>query len=206
MLQPEDCALVLLAAGRSLRFNDGDKLAEQFLHEPLGLHVVTALAGVPFRTRIAVISGTRLDFAARGYRVVENAHPETGQAGSLALLVAAAQEEDVAAVVVAQADMPRVTGSHIYHLLDAGSPAAIVASSDGFEPRMPALFGRDHFATLMNPDGLESARDLLRRGRHVVTTPAELVDIDTQEDLAALRARYGVRDDCTHRESSETTG
>lgn len=204
MLQPEDCALVLLAAGRSLRFAGGDKLAEPFLHEPLGLHVVTALAGVPFRTRIAVISDTGVDFAARGYRIVRNAHPERGQAGSLALLVAAAQEADVAAVVVALADMPRVTGSHIYHLLDAGGPEAIVASSDGVEPRMPALFGRDHFAALMDPGGLDVARDLVRRGRHVVTTPAELVDIDTQDDLRTLRERYGVRDDRTHRESSRT--
>ncbi len=33
-----------------------------------------------------------------------------------------------------------------------------------------------------------AARDLVRAGRHVVTTPAELIDIDTPEDLDRLRA------------------
>ncbi|RYY42288.1 MAG: nucleotidyltransferase family protein, partial [Sphingomonadales bacterium] len=40
MVEPENVALVLLAAGNSRRF-DGDKLSEQFLDKPLASHVVT---------------------------------------------------------------------------------------------------------------------------------------------------------------------
>lgn len=195
MLEPEQVALVLLAAGRSRRF-DGDKLSEPFLDKPLAFHVVTALARVPFLTRIAIVSDTRLDFAALGYRVVENPDPSLGQARSLCYGVEAAREAGAEAVLVALADMPRVTASHVYRLFDAADgPATIVASSDGTHPMPPALFGRDLFPALLDLTGDEGARALIRRGHHVVASPAELVDIDTREDLAKLRELYGLETD-----------
>ncbi|UZK65704.1 nucleotidyltransferase family protein [Sphingomonas sp. M1-B02] len=196
MLKPEQVALILLAAGRSHRFTDADKLAEPFLDKPLAYHVVTALENVPFMTRIAVVSGTSLDFAARGYRVAMNPDPALGQARSLSQGILAAREAGAEAVLVALADMPRVTATHIHRLLDAADgPATIVASSDGVRPLPPALFGRDQFDALLALRGDEGGRELIKRGHHVVTTPAELVDIDTREDLEELRALYGLPTD-----------
>jgi molybdenum cofactor cytidylyltransferase len=42
---------------------------------------------------------------------------------------------------------------------------------------------------LLALEGEAGARDLIRAGRHVVTTPAELIDVDTPEELARLRAQ-----------------
>ncbi|WP_137862695.1 MULTISPECIES: nucleotidyltransferase family protein [unclassified Sphingomonas] len=194
MITPDQTALVLLAAGRSRRFNDGDKLAEPFLDKPLAYHVVTALERVPFRARIAVVSGTALDFAALGYDVVENPDPALGQAHSLGFGVA--QALGCEAVLVALADMPRVTAAHVHRLMDAADgPATIVASSDGVQPMPPALFGKDQFPALMQLEGDHGARELIMRGHHVIAPPSELVDIDTQADLRALRERYGLRTD-----------
>jgi molybdenum cofactor cytidylyltransferase len=196
MLAIEDVALVLLAAGRSRRFNDGDKLAEPFLDKPLAYHVVTALEKMPFCARIAVVSDTALDFAALGYRVVENPDPSHGQARSLCLGVLAAREEKAKAVLVALADMPRVTAAHVYRMLEAADGAdTIVASSDGVQPGPPALFGEGCFEDLLALDGDQGARALIKRGRHVVTSPNELVDVDTQQDLEALRRQYGLETD-----------
>ncbi|MCC2977466.1 nucleotidyltransferase family protein [Sphingomonas sp. PL-96] len=193
MLRAEDTALVLLAAGRSRRFGETDKLAERFLDQPLAYHVVTALEAVPFQTRIAVVSQTALDFAARGYTVIENAAPEEGQAGSLRLGVAAAQARGASAVLVALADMPRVTATQIYRLFDlAEGPDAVMASSNGVHPTPPALFGANRLPELLRCAGDSGARALVQAGRHVVTQADELIDIDTPEDLAALRARYGL--------------
>jgi molybdenum cofactor cytidylyltransferase len=193
---PEQTALILLAAGRSRRFNDGDKLAERFLDKPLAYHVVTTLENVSFKARIAVVSDTTLDFAALGYTVVENPDPSLGQSRSLCVGVAAAKEAGAEAVLVALADMPRVTAAHIYRMFDAADGAAtIVASSDGVQPGPPALFGAGLFDELLGLDGDQGARDLIRRGHHVVASPKELVDIDTQEDLADLRRRYGLESD-----------
>ncbi|NIJ19906.1 molybdenum cofactor cytidylyltransferase [Sphingomonas naasensis] len=195
MLTPENTALVLLAAGRSRRF-EGDKLSEPFLDKPLAYHVVTALAKIPFLTRIAVVSDTRLDFAALGYQVEENPDPSRGQARSLCHGVSVAKQAGAEAVLVALADMPRVTAAHVYRMFDAADGAeTIVASSDGVQPRPPALFGKGMFDDLLDLDGDEGARQLIRHGHHVVTSPAELVDVDTRADLEELRHLYGLETD-----------
>jgi molybdenum cofactor cytidylyltransferase len=195
MLAPERTALVLLAAGRSHRF-DGDKLAEPFLDKPLAYHVVTALQNVPFLTRIAVVSDTGLDFGALGYQVEANPDPSLGQARSLCHGVTVAREAGADAVLVALADMPRVTATHIYRLFDAADGLdTVVASSNGAQPCPPALFGSNLFDELLDLKGDEGARDLIRRGHHVVTSPAELVDIDTRADLRELRHLYGLETD-----------
>lgn len=195
MLEPEQVALVLLAAGRSRRF-DGDKLSEPFLDKPLAYHVVTALENISFCARIAIVSDTGLDFAKLGYQVVENSDPASGQARSLSCGVVRARELGCDYVLVALADMPRVTVAHILRLFDAASgPGTIVASSDGARPMAPVLFGKGRFDDLLDLRGDDGARALIKAGRHVVTTPAELVDIDTREDLARLRELYGLRTD-----------
>lgn len=186
MIGAEQVALVLLAGGRSERFG-ADKLTQPYLGRPLGLHVVVALEAVPFRERISVVSQTRLDLASCGYRVVHNDDPGAGMGRSLRLGVEAACTGGAKAVLIALADMPHVTATHIYRLLDrAEGPEAIVASSDGVVPRPPVLFGSTHFDTLLRSEGDRGARDLVKRGHHVVTSPDELVDIDTPEDLATL--------------------
>lgn len=196
MIEPERVALVLLAAGRSRRFNDGDKLVEHFLDKPLAYHVVTALAHVPFGERIAVVWDTELDFAALGYRVVENPDRDSGQAHSLRLGVEAVRDTRCDAALIALADMPRVTAAHVLRLLDGfDGPDAVIASSDGERPGPPALFGKGVFDQLLGIEGDKGARDLIKRGHHVVTSPNELVDVDTQEDLAELRRLYGLKSD-----------
>ena len=190
MLRVEQTILVLLAAGRSERFGDvGSKLDEEFLGKPLGLHVAVALEAMPFQARIAVVNGAGLDYAAHGFRMVHNDNPASGMAASVKLGVGCAKAEGAQAVLIALADMPRVTAAHILRLFDAATgPDAVVASSDGVATKPPALFGAGRFDFLLNLDGDAGARDLVRAGRHVVTAPAELIDVDTHEELDALRA------------------
>jgi molybdenum cofactor cytidylyltransferase len=187
MIEAERVALVLLAAGRSQRFGSADKLMADYLGRPLGLHVVVALEAVPFCERIAVISDTALDLSGHGYTIVHNDDPAAGMGRSLRLGVEAACRGQAEAVLIALADMPRVTATHIYRLLDrAEGPDAIVASSDGITPHPPALFGCAHLDTLLQSEGDAGARELVKHGHHVVTSPAELADVDTEEQLAAL--------------------
>ncbi|ODP38681.1 nucleotidyltransferase family protein [Sphingomonas turrisvirgatae] len=196
MIEPERVALLLLAAGHSHRFGAQDKLMAPYLGRPLGLHVVVALEAVPFAARVAVTDGTALDLPSCGYTIVHNDDPAAGMGRSLRLGMEAVAAMDVDAVLIALADMPKVTATHIYRLLDRAEGAdTIIASSDGVDPRPPALFGRDYFATLLASKGDMGARELVRRGHHIVTSPAELADVDTPEELAALIAwRPGVPD------------
>lgn len=190
MITVENTVLVLLAAGLSRRYGDvGSKLDEDFLGKPLGLHVAVALEDMPFKERIAVIGGCRIDYGQYDFRVVRNPHVEEGIASSIRLGVECARETDAEAVMFALADMPRVTASHIYRMFDvADSPNCVVASSDGKQPKPPAIFGRGRFDYLMTLQGDGGGRDLVAAGRHVVTAPAELIDVDTPEELEELRA------------------
>ena len=184
----EKTILVLLAAGQSTRFGDGNKLDEDFLGRPLGLHVAVALEDMPFQERIVVMDDCGIDYAAHGYRVMKNPEPAQGMASSLRIGVACAKEQAADAVLVALADMPRVTAAHIYRMYDAsGGPGSVVASSDGMDAKPPALFGRDKFDALLALTGAMGARDMIRAGRHVVTADTELIDIDTPADLERLR-------------------
>lgn len=189
MIKAEETVLILLAAGKSARFGDTDKLELDYLGAPLAYHVVTALEAVPFAGRIAVVSDTKLDFATRGYEVIANDAPEKGVSSSIRLGVAAAREHDPRAVLIAMADMPRVTASHIYRLLDyADADDTILASSDGKQPRPPGLFGRNRFDWLMNLSGDSGAREMIMKAHHMIAVPNELIDVDTPEDLERLRA------------------
>ena len=189
MLRVEDTVLVLLAAGRSERFGDlAAKLEETFLGKPLGLHVAVALAALPFRSRVAVTGRAQLDYAGHDYHVVANPAPEQGMASSVRLGIDHARARGAAAVLIALADMPRVTAAHVLRLFDAARNGdTVVASSDGRDPKPPALFGADKFDFLLSLEGDAGARDLVRAGRHVVTSPAELIDVDTPEELERLR-------------------
>ena len=189
VLTPERCVLILLAAGRSVRFGDLDKLQQDFLGKPLAFHVVTALEAMPFKARLAVCSGSDLDFASRGYRVIHNDDPGDGMSGSVKLGVAAARAIGCEAVVIALADMPRVTATHIYRLLEAASGRdAVIASSNGVHPTPPAVFWADQFEALLTLEGDEGARAMVRAGRHVIAPEAELLDVDRPEDLERLRS------------------
>jgi molybdenum cofactor cytidylyltransferase len=84
--------------------------------------------------------------------------------------------------------MPRVTAA-------ADGADTIVASSDGTQPCPPALFGSGRFDDLLRLEGDEGGRELIKRGHHVVTSPAELVDVDTRADLDELRRLYGLQTD-----------
>lgn len=191
MITPENTALVLLAAGKSERFGLSDKLTEMFLGQPLGMHVVTALEAVPFARRIVVQDGVKLDYAARGYEVAHNQRPEDGLSLSVRLGVQAARSDGVEAILIALADMPRVTATHVHRLFDAQhGPDTVVASSDGVRPKPPVLFGRGRFDALEALEGDNGARDMILAGRHVVASHDELIDVDTEEELAELRAKF----------------
>ncbi len=190
MLRLEDITLVLLAAGRSQRFGDiGSKLDEDFLGKPLGAHVAVALQSMKFGQRLAIVNGSSIDYADYGFEPIRNDAPSQGMSRSVRLGVERARDQGAAAVLIALADMPRVTATQIYRILDAAEgPDSVVTSSDGRVPKPPALFGANRFNDLLHLKGDAGARDLVSNGRHVVTAPAELIDVDTPEQLEKLRA------------------
>jgi len=188
VIAAERTVLVLLAAGLSSRFEGpGSKLDADLSGVPLGLHAASALAALPFLERVAVTGRGGVDYAGYGYRTLRNETPERGLSGSVRLGAALAIELEADAVLIALADMPRVSVAHVRRLLDAADGrGAVVASGDGDDTGPPALFGCDRFADLLTLEGDAGARALLRAGHRVIAPPGELVDVDTADQLAAL--------------------
>ncbi|WEK43793.1 MAG: nucleotidyltransferase family protein [Candidatus Sphingomonas colombiensis] len=190
MIKVEKTVLVLLAAGKSERFGDiSSKLDELFLSRPLGLHIAVTLEDVPFMERIAIVNGTKIDYARHNFTIVHNDAPERDMASSVRMGVETARAHGATAVIIALADMPRVTATHIYRLLDAADGEhAVVASSNGRFPLPPVLFGAARFDEVLAITGDQGARDMISAGVHVVANEQELIDVDTPEELEQLRA------------------
>jgi molybdenum cofactor cytidylyltransferase len=187
MIRAERVAAVLLAAGRSTRFGEADKLSTLLDGVPLGLHAARTLAGLPFGRLIAVTGAGSPDYAAHGFAVVHNPAPEEGLSGSLRLGIAAAGAAgDADAVLVALADMPLVEHAHLERLLERFAGDGSIVASLGTTRSPPALFGRDWFKRLAALDGDRGAGAYLREADLVSCDPRMLTDIDTLADLARL--------------------
>lgn len=184
-----DIAVALLAAGRGLRFGS-DKLLAEIEGEPLGLRPARTLIGLTFASHIAVCrheSELAGHYKIFGFDVVSNDRPEKGQAHSLHLAVKAAMLSEAKALLVALADMPFVSATHLTALV-AGYDGAITASTNGGTPMPPAIFPRDVWPDLLATSGDAGARDLLKAAKLVAAPEGELHDIDTSADLPASKS------------------
>jgi molybdenum cofactor cytidylyltransferase len=177
-----DIAVAVLAAGQAKRFGS-DKLMAELDGAPLGLHIGQTLAPMEFGWRFAVCgegSPVGQHYAALGFAVIENAAPESGQAGSLHLAVKAADRTPASALLVVLADMPFVTARHIARI---AASKGLTASHDGNAPMPPALFARSFWPELLATEGDAGARRLLGGAKIVMAPPKELHDIDLPADL-----------------------
>src|SRR3546814_14476780 len=111
--------------------------------------------------------------------MIENKAPINGLSGSIKLGVEACRACDADAVLIALADMPRVTATHIYRLLDYADGAdTILASSDGVRPRPPALFGKHRFDWLMNLTRDRGAREMILKEHQSTAATNALLALD----------------------------
>lgn len=153
----------------------------------LGDHIAESMAPIPFAWRLAVVSETPLNYLERGYALVVNDAVELGLSHSIRLGVEAARGASPEAILIALADMPRVSTAHVERLFAAQyGPDTIVSSADSGVAKPPALFGSDLFDRLLRLEGDRGARVFLQSGISVSAPVGTLIDIDRQADLAAL--------------------
>jgi molybdenum cofactor cytidylyltransferase len=181
------CAVILLAAGRSQRFGDRDKLIAPYGERPLVDHSAELIGRLPFGQKIAVVrSGTpKLPsiLKSRGFSIVENDRPDAGLSRSIGLGIQCAGAAEAALIVLA--DMPHIPGEHFERLCGALSPATpIVASLGEHGPMVPAAFMGSEFSKLLQLRGDAGARMLLAGARTVAIDPILLLDIDLPGQMA----------------------
>jgi molybdenum cofactor cytidylyltransferase len=185
-------AAVVLAAGTSGRWGDGNKLLAEVAGRPLVEHAVRAALGAGCDPVLVVTGHGRgeIEAALAGLpvRFIHNPGFADGLSTSLRAGVVALSPE-ASAVVVLLGDMPWVRARHIEQLagqFDAKAPRILVPASQGRRGN-PVLWPRQLFAELTDLEGDRGGRMLIDRHADLVETvaldEAVLRDVDAPEDL-----------------------
>ncbi len=179
-------ACIVLAAGRSTRFGDADKLAAVLHGVPLLHHILAMLDGFDFARKIVVCQPGGPDVSGLGFERLDVAGVDTLQSDSLRAGIGALGARPKGGILLALGDMPAVSRAHIDRLLarfDSGDDRCVVASATGDVCLPPAVFAGGLAGELAGMTGDQGARPLLRGAVPVPVSDTELVDVDTPADL-----------------------
>jgi molybdenum cofactor cytidylyltransferase len=189
-------AALVLAAGRSSRMGDANKLTQPLHGKPMVRHTVEAALGSQAST-VLVVTGHEADAVRQALQgldvsLIHNPDYAGGMATSLRAGLSALPA-GVAGAVVMLGDMPNVTPAIIDRLIAAATPEAkaVVPTLLG-QRGNPALLMRALLPDLMKLSGDQGARRLLEAAGDAVIEialddPAIALDIDTPEALKAAQ-------------------
>ena len=180
---------VILAAGRSLRFGEQEKLLATFHGKPMLAGVLDAVCGVDALLPLAVVHNepVRALIEARGIPTVYNPQPENGISGSIRIgLTKLTEGHDLSACLFAVADQPYLTAASIQSMLTQhrAEPEHILALSYEGRRGNPVLFPRYLFPQLLQLTGDVGGSTIIKANpNRVVLVQAksvrELYDFDT---------------------------
>jgi molybdenum cofactor cytidylyltransferase len=198
--RPKVAALVL-AAGRSRRMGERNKLLIEVGGEPMVRHAVRAALASGQR-EVVVVTGherERVEAVLAGLpiRLVHNPDYAVGGLSSSLKAGVGALGRKLDGALVCLGDMPRLTSDHLRRLVaafDPGSGRAIVVPTHGGKRGNPVLWSSAYFPAMRELEGDVGARHLL--GEHAAEVvevelddDAPLLDVDTPEALARLLRR-----------------
>lgn len=184
---------VVLAAGRSTRFEGGNKL----LAEVDGVPIVRRAAETLCRSavdEVVVVVGHEADRVTEALDGLDvetrrNGDYDEGQSTSVRTGVDLARRDDWEAVVFALGDMPFVRPATVDALRDAyeAGEGTIVAPAYEGKRGNPVLFGEEHFDPLESVTGDRGGRRLIEESGDAVLVetddPGVTRDVDYEADL-----------------------
>lgn len=176
--------LVLLAAGRSMRFG-GTKLAAPVAGRPLAQQAGAMLAGLTFARRVAVIGEDDFGLAGLGYELVR---VSGASALSRSISTGVAALDDGRCVMLALADMPLIPQAHIAALCAGFAGDRVATGVDGMVSP-PAIFASRWREALLALEGDRGAGHLLKDAAQVPLSADLAMDVDRPEDLTDLLER-----------------
>ncbi|MGL4396035.1 MAG: nucleotidyltransferase family protein [Hyphomicrobium sp.] len=192
-------AAVVLAAGRSSRFEGAHKLLAPLGGKPLILHALAALSAAPFAERVVVTApeGDPIRAAIKTlptpppWRHVVNPRAAEGLSTSLAAGLDALDSTIDAAMIVL-ADMPAISPALVDALFAAfsahgGTHIVYPCDSDGRQGH-PVIWPRSFFASLQALSGDKGGKAVIDANRAMAisiraTGDGAFLDIDTKADF-----------------------
>lgn len=188
-------AAVILAAGRSSRAGDLNKLTEDVAGRAIVAHVADAVLASAARP-VIVATGHQADAVrdALGGRDVTFAHnPDFADGISTSIRAGiGAVPETCAGALIVLGDMPDLIAEDVGALIEAFDGKTICIPFAGGRRGNPVLFPRAFFDDLKKLTGDEGARKLIAmHTKDVREVPVEgtgtLIDLDTADAIAAWR-------------------
>ncbi len=183
--------LIVLAAGKSIRMGDKNKLLLPLKGKPLLEYILERLKPVPVFEKLVVINPAdkriRSLIDPHFYRLVLNPDYEEGIASSIRYGVWASKDT-AQGYLFYLADMPLISLQTIHELLmkfDSMHPRRILIPSFKGKRGNPVLVGRAYRRHLLTLQGDKGARQIFKEAQeHIqeiqVGDPAILWDIDTE--------------------------
>ena len=183
---------VLMAAGYGCRFGGNKLTAELEGGETLIDCALSAIPADKLDRVIVVTQYPRVEALAKkyGFTSLYNPHPERGQSESIRLGLAALQDCD--AVLFQVADQPKLQKETVAQLIDFAElhPDRIVGLGHNGRRGNPCLFPARFFRELMALTGDHGGRSVILNHEEdlllMEVSPAQLIDIDTPEQLEKL--------------------
>ena len=188
--------VAILAAGPSTRMGSSKQLLE-LEGKPLLVRAAEAALASPAWPVVVVLGANaekiRPSLARLPILVTENSAWAEGMAASIRAGITTLQQfsRHLDAALIALCDQPAFSSDTIARLVatQRESGRSIVAAHYAGRNGAPALFLREHFATLASLTGEEGARALLNGNPEQVASvdlPDLAIDLDTPADVAAL--------------------
>lgn len=190
-------AAVIMAAGRSTRMRDANKLLALLRGKALVRHVAEA-ALASSASPVVVVVGHQAEevrsvLAGLDLTIVDNPRYAQGMSTSLAAGLRALPPNCAGALILL-GDMPKVSTEHLDRLIASFADLhgdAIIAPVCNGKRGNPVLWPASLFGEMLQLDGDVGARSLLvshaARVREIdIETDAILADVDTPEELARL--------------------
>lgn len=192
---------IVLAAGRSSRFEGGDKLLALVEGKPILRSALEALDASAVSDIIVVTKpgATQLKHCAGDgrWRYVENTDAAQGIASSLRAGLREVDPQSSGAMI-ALGDMPFISATLIDQLCAAfelcrGAAIVFPSAPDGRQGH-PVVWPRRFFEALLALDGDQGGKSVLAANREfwhsvIVDDGAIFIDIDTEDDLRAAKDR-----------------
>jgi molybdenum cofactor cytidylyltransferase len=193
---PAVVGAVVLAAGSSSRMGRPKQIL-RYRGESLLRRAALAALGAGCRP-VVVVTGANAELSRRelgGLDVREVLNPgwETGMASSIRSGIEGLVGANADAVVFMLCDQPHVNADVISSLIAAhrATGMSVVASTYGGSFGVPALFSRTLFAELAQLEGMDGAKQVIKRHvseAHFLPFPGGEVDVDTPGDFSRLTA------------------
>lgn len=184
---------ILLAAGAGARFG-GNKLKAQFAGRPFVEYILSVLPKKRFETCVIVAADKELLGIAAQYGVpgVINDKPGLGVSRSIRMGLEALAPADACMFCVC--DQPLLARETICGMLEAYISGTILSLSSNGKRGNPVLFPSCLFGELAALGANESGKNVIDAHPELlrlydISDPAQLFDIDTKEQLAALEKK-----------------